>query len=64
MKATHLVTDTERDVVYEFSVSGDNYYWRRLPGGDWRGPCAGWFDNTYSENEWVTKKLNTFKGNK
>lgn len=64
MKATHLVTDTELHRVYEFSVSGDTYYWRRRTDSMWRGPWAGWLDGTYSDNEWVTEKIKTFKGNK
>lgn len=64
MKATHLVTDTESGRVYEFSVSGDKYYWKLPHDANWRGPCSGWLDGTYSQNEWVSKKINTFKGNK
>ena len=64
MKATHLVTDTESGTAYEFIVSGDEFYWRPSGGSIWRGPCSGGLDGTYSQGEWVTSKINTFKGNK
>lgn len=64
MRATHLVTDTELDRIYEFSVSGDKFYWRPSPYGDWMGPHSGWLKGTYSQGVWVTSKINTFKGNK
>ena len=64
MKATHRVIDTELDRIYEFSVSGDNFHWRPTGDDAWRGPCCGWLDGTYSQGEWVSSKINAFKGNK
>lgn len=64
MKPTHLVTDAETGAVYEFSVDGDIYHWRRPLEKRWIGPHPGWFEGTYSRDEWSTKKISTFKGNK